>query len=86
MKELTLQQAEDINELVDKRSRGSSLVVASNRSPQAWSPFFPNPVLEEGILDRLINKTHRVMLTGKNYRPQLRPDRSKQVAEEVRSI
>ena len=79
MKELTLQQAEDIYELVDERSRGSSPVVDSNRWPQAWSPSFLNPVLEEGILDRLINKTHRVMLTGKNYRPQLRPDRSKRV-------
>ncbi len=86
MKELTLQQAEDINELVDERSRGSSLVVASNRSPQDWYPLFPNPVVEEGILDRLINKAHHVMLTGKSYRPQLRPDRSKQVAEEVRGM
>ena len=86
MKELTLQRAEDINELVDERSHGSSLMVASNRSPQDRYPLFPNPVLEEGILDRLINKAHHVMLTGKNYRPQLRPDRSRQVAEEVRSI
>lgn len=86
MKELTLQQAEDIYELIDERTRGSSLVVASNRSPQDWYPLFPNPVLAEGILDRLINKAHHVMLTGKSYRPQLRPDRSKQVAEEVRSM
>jgi len=86
MKELTSQQAEDIYELIDQRSRSGSLVVASNRSPQDWYPLFPNPVLAEGILDRLINRAHHVILTGKSYRPLLRPDRAQPVAEEVRSM
>lgn len=85
-KELTLQQAEDIYELIDERNRGSLYAVASNRSPQDWYPLFPNPVLAEGVLDRLINKAHHVMLAGKSYRPQFRPDRSTQIAEEVRSM
>lgn len=86
MKEFTPQQAEDIYELIDECSRHGSLGAASNRSPQDWYPLFPNPVLAEGALDRLINKAHHVMLTGKSYRTQLRPDRPKQVAEEVRSM
>lgn len=75
LKEFTLRQAEDIYELIDERSRSSSLVVASNRSPQDWYPLFPNAVLAEGILDRLINRAHHVVMTGKSYRPLLRPDR-----------
>lgn len=86
MKELTLQQAEDIYELINERCRGGSLVVASNRLPQDWYPLFPNPVLAEGVLDRLINKAHHVVLTGQSYRPRLRPDAPKQVAEEVKSM
>mgnify|MGYP001033399381 CR=1 FL=1 len=86
IKEFTLQQAEDIYELIDERSRCGSMVVASNRSPQDWYPLFPTPVLAEGTLDRLVNKAHHVVLTGKSYRPQLRPDRPKQVAEEVRNM
>lgn len=86
MKEFSQQQAEDIYELIDERSRGSSLVVASNRSPQDWYPLFPTPVLAEGVLDRLINKAHHIILTGKSYRPQLRPDKSTQVAEEVKTM
>ncbi len=67
MKEFTLQQAEDIYELMDGCSRGSSSVAASNRSPQDWYPLFPTPVLAEGILGRLINKAHQIILTGKSY-------------------
>lgn len=82
MKELTMQQAEDIYEIIDERSRGSSLVVASNRSPQDWYPLFPTPVLAEGVLDRLINKAHHITLNGKSYRPHLRPDRTPPGTEE----
>jgi DNA replication protein DnaC len=74
MKEFSLQQAEDIYDLVDERSRSGSVMVASNRAPQDWYPLFPNPVLAEGILDRLINKAHHIIIKGKSYRPRLRPD------------
>jgi DNA replication protein DnaC len=74
MKEFSLQQAEDIYDLIDDRSRMGSVVVASNRSPEDWYPLFPNPVLAEGVLDRLINKAHHVIIKGKSYRPRLRPD------------
>lgn len=76
MKEFSLQQAEDIYELIDDRSRSGSVMVASNRDPQDWYSLFPNPVLAEGVLDRLINNAHHVIIKGKSYRPRLRPDRA----------
>jgi DNA replication protein DnaC len=81
MKELTLKQAEDFYELVNERSHTGSLVLASNRAPKDWYPLFPNPVLAEGILDRLINKAHLVVLTGRSYRTQLKPEQTEPVAE-----
>ncbi len=78
MKELTLKQAEDFYELVNERSHAGSLVLASNRSPKDWYPLFPNPVLAEGILDRVINKAHHVVLTGRSYRTQLKPGQAEQ--------
>jgi DNA replication protein DnaC len=84
IKEFSPQQAEDIYELVDERGRSGSLVVASNRSPQDWYPLFPNPVLAEGALDRLINKAHHVIITGKSYRPRLRPDRAEASSKAVK--
>jgi len=81
MKELTLKQAEDFYELVNERTHIGSLVLASNRSPKDWYPLFPNPVLAEGILDRLINKAHHVVLTGRSYRTKLKPKQAEPVAE-----
>lgn len=86
MKELTLKQAEDFYELVNERSHAGSLVLASNRSPKDWYPLFPNPVLAEGILDRVINKAHHVMLTGRSYRTQLQPRQIEPVAKEVSEV
>ena len=72
-RELTGPQAEDLYQLIDERLGRSSLIVTSNRSPQDWYPLFPNPVLAESILDRLAGTAHQLTLTGKSYRPRLRP-------------
>ncbi|MBK6318713.1 MAG: hypothetical protein IPF51_08030 [Dehalococcoidia bacterium] len=37
------------------------------------NPLFPNPVLAEGLLDRLVNSAHVITLTGRSYRPRQRP-------------
>ncbi|MBI4332039.1 MAG: ATP-binding protein [Chloroflexi bacterium] len=83
---LTPQQAEDFYQLIEERHRHGSLVVTSNRAPQDWYPLFPNPVLAESTLDRLVNCSHQVVLTGRSYRPLLHPDRKKSVAQEVEKM
>lgn len=75
LRDLTVQQAEDFYELVCERYRKGSLMVVSNRAPQDWYGLFPNPVLAEGALDRLVNSSHLVVMTGKSYRPRCRPGR-----------
>ena len=71
MRELTAAQA-DLYELITERS-GSSLILTSNRAPQDWYPLFPNPVVAESLLDRLINTSHQVVMDGPSYRPRKRP-------------
>jgi len=83
MRELSPQQAEDLFELIGERHRGLSTMIASNRAPQDWYPLFPNPVLAESALDRLINRSHHVVLEGRSYRPTLRPDRRGSLAKET---
>ncbi|MFE5591165.1 ATP-binding protein [Streptomyces sp. NPDC056549] len=34
---------------------------------------FPNPVVAESLLDRLINTSHQVIMNGPSYRPNKRP-------------
>ena len=74
IKELTKTQGEDLYELIDQRYRSSSMIVTANRSPKDWYPLFPNPVIAESALDRLLSCSHIITLTGRSYRSLLRPD------------
>ena len=72
MRELTPTQADDLYELINERA-GRSLILTSNRTPVDWYPLFPNPVVAESLLDRLINTSHQVLMDGHSYRPRKRP-------------
>jgi DNA replication protein DnaC len=74
MRELTPPQADDLYELIGERA-GRSLILTSNRAPVDWYPLFPNPVVAESLLDRLINNSHQVFMNGPSYRPNKRPGR-----------
>jgi len=67
-------QGEDLYELISERVRRGSTIVTSNRPPSEWYALFPNAVLAEGALDRLVNAAHHVTLDGRSFRPRQRPD------------
>lgn len=76
LREFSLAQADDLYELVCERATAHrSIVVTSNRAPGDWYALFPNPVVAEGALDRLVNSAHHVLMEGRSYRPLKRPDR-----------
>jgi DNA replication protein DnaC len=74
MRELTAPQADDLYELVSERAIASRpLILTSNRAPADWYALFPNPVVAESLLDRLINTSHQILMDGPSYRPRKRP-------------
>jgi DNA replication protein DnaC len=74
MREFTPGQADDLYELTSERAAaGHPLILTANRAPQDWYPLFPNPVVAESLLDRLINTSHQVFMNGPSYRPNKRP-------------
>lgn len=77
MREFTAAQADDLYELVTERA-GRSLVVTANRAASDWYPLFPNPVVAESILDRVVNSAHHVLMDGRSHRPTRRPGRRAQ--------
>ncbi len=84
MREFTAAHADDLYELVAERTRAHhSLILASNRSPVDWYPLFPNPVVAESLLDRLINTSHQSFMNGPSYRPNQRPGRADVTGKEV---
>ncbi|MGW5203038.1 IS21-like element helper ATPase IstB [Streptomyces spiralis] len=72
MRQLSAAQADNLYELVSER-QGRSLIITSNRAPSDWYPLFPNPVVAESLLDRLINTSRQVIMNGPSYRPNKRP-------------
>lgn len=74
MREYTLAQTEDLYELLSRRFRRGSVIVTTNREPKDLYPLFPNPVLAEGLLDRLLNSAHVITMLGRSYRPRQRPE------------
>jgi len=76
MRDYTPTQADDLYELLTERA-GRPLVLTANRRPEDWYPLFPNPVVAESILDRLINTAHHVHMDGRSFRPNKRPGRSR---------
>ncbi len=57
----------------DHRTRRTVVILTSNRAPADWYPLFPNPVVAESILDRIVNTAHHVPMPGRSYRPRHRP-------------
>jgi DNA replication protein DnaC len=76
MREYTALQAEDLYELVSRRYRRGAMILTTNREPKDLYPLFPNPVLAEGLLDRLLNSAYVVRMLGRSYRSQQRPDQA----------
>jgi DNA replication protein DnaC len=74
MREYTTAQAEDLYEIISRRYRRGALILTTNREPKDFYPLFPNPVLAEGLLDRLLNSAVIVPMLGRSYRPRLRPN------------
>lgn len=76
MREHTPNQADDLYELVSARAATArSMILTANRAPVDWYPLFPNPVVAESLLDRLINTSHQIFMNGPSYRPNKRPGR-----------
>jgi DNA replication protein DnaC len=72
MRELSMAQADDLYELITERA-GRPVILTSNRAPADWYPLFPNPVVAESILDRVVNTAHHLAMPGRSYRPRRRP-------------
>ncbi len=72
IRDFTLTQADDLYELVTERA-GRPAIFTANRQAADWYSLFPNPVVAESILDRIVNSAHHVHMDGRSYRPSRRP-------------
>jgi len=79
MREFSAAQADDLYELICDRS-DKSVVITANRAATDWYSLFPNPVVAESILDRVVNRAHHLHMDGRSYRPNHRPAQKRKEA------
>jgi len=82
---LTPTQAEDFYEIVAERHLKSSIIITSNRPPQDWIPLFPDPVMANSALDRLVHHAHHLIMEGESYRKKLSPKLTQKLSSPLSS-
>jgi DNA replication protein DnaC len=68
MRDFSLSQADDLYELITERAHKSAICIAK-RAASDWYSLFPNPVVAESVLDRVVNSAQDVRIDGRSYRP-----------------
>ncbi len=58
----------DLLEVIEDRAERRSTMVVSQLPIDAWHPAMADPTLGEAILDRLLQASHRITLTGPSMR------------------
>jgi DNA replication protein DnaC len=64
----SVEQCRDLLEVVEDRAELRSTLVASQMPVDHWHAAMADPTLAEAILDRLLNRAHRIQLTGRSMR------------------
>ena len=72
---ITIQNAQDILEVMDDRFGHASTLIASQVPISNWHFRIPNPTLADAILDRIVHNAHHIQLEGESQR-KLRAQRS----------
>lgn len=72
---ITIQNAQDILEVLDDRFGHSATLIASQVPVADWHLRIPDPTLADAILDRIVHNAQRIQLEGESQR-KLRSQRS----------
>ena len=51
----------------------SNFIITSNRKTESWYQLFPDPVMANAALDRIIYNSYCVVLEGESYRKNFMP-------------
>ena len=65
---LSVQNSQDLLEILDDRFGHSSAIIASQVPVTDWHLRIPDPTLADAILDRLVHNAHRLALQGESQR------------------
>jgi DNA replication protein DnaC len=72
---ITIQNAQDMLEVLDDRFGHTATIIASQVPVSDWHLRIPDPTLADAILDRIVHNAQRVQLEGESQR-KLRAQRT----------
>lgn len=65
------QSKEDLFELLEARTDLGSTIICGQLAPSEWHDYLATAHLADAIMDRLIQRSHRIELKGDSLRPRL---------------
>ena len=65
---LTAQQNRDLFNLIDDRHQVRSTLITNQLPVKNWHDYMGDPTTADAILDRLLEKVHRIELKGESMR------------------
>ena len=68
IKALSLQQLQDLYDIMDERSEGKSTILTTQLPIANWPEVIPDPVTCEAITDRFVSRAIQVTMVGESYR------------------
>lgn len=71
LRNYTHEEATVLVELLEARARKGPVIVTSQVDPKGWHKLFEDPVIAEAIVDRLVNPSRKIKLSGGSYRERL---------------
>jgi len=70
-----LTERHDLLEILEDRHGNRSTILTSQLPPAKWYEHLADPTIADAILDRLVNKAHRLVLKGPSRRKEESPDK-----------
>lgn len=68
MRKFSSLEAQDLCEILEERSVGKATVITTQLPLDHWQEVLPDPIIADGILDRLRHAAIQVKITGESYR------------------
>ncbi|MFA4940771.1 IS21-like element helper ATPase IstB [Brevundimonas sp.] len=65
---MTERGKQDLLDIIDARTRTSSVLLAGQLPFKEWRAYIDNPMVADAILDRVANSSHRIQLSGESMR------------------
>jgi DNA replication protein DnaC len=70
LRNYTHEEAGMLLELLEERYSKNITIITSQVEPSGWRALFEDSVISEAIIDRLVNPSDRIALTGESYRKE----------------